>query len=68
MNNFSTTQLLRMKDVEQKIGLKRGAIYEKMNSTSARYDPSFPNKIKIGKRAVAWHSTAIDLWINSRTQ
>ena len=66
MNNFSRPQLLRMKEVEQKIGLKRGAIYEKMNSSSARYDPSFPSTIKIGKRAVAWHSAAIDHWINSR--
>ena len=66
MSPYTSNHLLRMKDLEQKIGLKRGAIYEKMNSSSTRYDPSFPSAIKIGKRAVAWHSAAIDLWINSR--
>ncbi|EKK7729367.1 AlpA family transcriptional regulator [Klebsiella pneumoniae] len=51
-------QLLRLKQVEQKTGLKRSQIYLYMKNGS------FPHSIKIGPASVAWLESEIDDWIN----
>ncbi|VUC78358.1 putative transcriptional regulator [Raoultella terrigena] len=51
-------QLLRLKQVEQKTGLKRSQIYLYMKKGS------FPHSIKIGPVSVAWLESEIDDWIN----
>ncbi|EMB4690491.1 AlpA family transcriptional regulator [Citrobacter freundii] len=51
-------QLLRLKQVEIKTGLKRSQIYLYMK------DGTFPHSIKIGPSSVAWLESEIDEWIN----
>lgn len=51
-------QLLRLKQVEAKTGLKRSQIYLYMK------DGTFPSSIKIGPASVAWLESEIDGWIN----
>jgi prophage regulatory protein len=51
-------QLLRLKQVEEKTGLKRSQIYLYMK------DSTFPRSIKIGPSSVAWLESEIDEWIN----
>lgn len=51
-------QLLRLKQVEDKTGLKRSQIYLYMKSGR------FPLSIKIGPASVAWLESEIDEWIN----
>ncbi|CAJ0999354.1 hypothetical protein SODG_001618 [Sodalis praecaptivus] len=53
-------QLLRLRQVEQKTGLKRSQIYLYMK------DKSFPLSIKIGLASVAWLDSEIDEWINRK--
>jgi len=57
---MSTISLLRRRDVEQRVGLHRSAIYEKI----ARGE--FPRPVKLGKRAVAWPAAEVDAWIAQR--
>ena len=52
--------LLRLKKVCDKTGLSRSSIYEAIKRGE------FPKSVSIGKRAVAWKSTDIDEWIESR--
>lgn len=53
-------RLLRLKDVQHKVGLGRSAIYEKIKRGE------FPAPVNIGTRAVAWPSDVIDAWIDER--
>lgn len=51
MQNF-----LRMKAVVSRTGLSRSTIYSRIK------DGTFPEPVKIGPRASAWPSDAIDAW------
>nr|WP_196239654.1 AlpA family transcriptional regulator [Klebsiella michiganensis] len=57
-NTVTSHQLLRLKQVEEKTGLKRSQIYLYMK------EGAFPRSIKIGPASVAWLESEIDDWIN----
>lgn len=52
--------LLRLPEVSRRCGLGRSEIYRKIKAGG------FPKPIKIGVKASAWPSPAIDSWIASR--
>lgn len=54
--------LYRWETVQQVTGMKKSAAYAEM----AR--GNFPRPVRIGAKAVAWRSSAIAEWINSREQ
>lgn len=71
--------VLRMREVEQRIGLKRSSIYERMNPNSRYYDRSFPRPISLSGAAAAasdesrptggaigFHQEEIDRWLAER--
>lgn len=60
--------VLRRKQVEARTGLSRSTIYEKINTRSARYDPSFPKQIRLGKEAVGWIESEVNAWITARIE
>jgi prophage regulatory protein len=47
--------LLRVKSVQDLTGLGKSSLYASMR------DGLFPNPVKIGKRAVAWKASDVDL-------
>jgi prophage regulatory protein len=55
-----TSSLLRLPDVVGRTGLPRSSLYQKVKRGQ------FPAPVKLGERAVAWHSAQIDTWIASR--
>lgn len=56
----SPAQLLRRRQVEGLIGLRRSAIYAAMAAGR------FPRPIHLGPRAVAWLASEVDEWIAER--
>lgn len=54
-------RFIRIKEVQSLIGLSRASIYRLEQS-----DPSFPRRLKLGQRAVAWRVSALKEWMNSR--
>ena len=52
--------LLRLPAVIDRTGLQKSAIYQAMK------DGTFPPCLKLGPRASAWPSSAIDAWIAER--
>ncbi|MDD5332115.1 MAG: AlpA family phage regulatory protein [Rhodoferax sp.] len=54
--------LLRLPQVEARVGLRKSSIYEMLNRTP----PAFPRPLKLSRRAVCWPASAIDAWINER--
>ena len=55
-------QLLRLPEVIELVKKSRATIYMDIK----RGD--FPQSINIGRRAVAWRRTEIDVWLNTRPQ
>ena len=53
-------RLLRLKEVEQMVGLSRTSIYRLMDSGD------FPHPIRVGPRAVRWRLRDIEEWISER--
>jgi len=50
-------KLIRLKDVEKAVGLKKSFIYQMVK------EGKFPQPFKLGPRAVAWRRDEIDGWI-----
>lgn len=61
-------QLLSIKDVGSYTGLSRSTIYEMVNEKSDRYDPTFPKKVQLTQVRVAWVSSEIAEWINTKIE
>ncbi|MDJ6542097.1 AlpA family transcriptional regulator [Salmonella enterica] len=59
---MTSHQLLRLKQVEAKTGIKRSQIYLYMQSGN------FPHAIKIGPASVAWLESEIDEWIDQKLE
>ena len=59
-------RVLRIKQVQDRVGLSRSTIYDRMNSASPRYDSSFPKPMKIGISAIGWLESSISNWIEAR--
>ena len=59
-------RVLRLRQVQDRIGLSRSTIYDRMNVDSPRYDSTFPKPLKIGCSAVGWLEESVNDWIRSR--
>ena len=53
-------QMVRLKDVCTLTGLSKTSIYR------MEKEGQFPSRVKIGKRSVAWYSSDIDEFLNTR--
>jgi len=49
--------ILRRRDVQNRTGLSRSALYERMG------EGTFPRPIRLGNRAVGWFESEIDEWM-----
>lgn len=58
--------LLRIKQVQARIGLGRSSIYALADKNGSHYDPSFPRSIKISTHAVGWIESEVEMWLESR--
>ena len=54
------TRLIRMKEVQHRVGLGRSTIYRWMDAGK------FPKPVQLGGYAVAWAQEDIDEWICNR--
>lgn len=58
--------ILRRKQVEARTGLPRSSIYARLKQNPKRpddYDPTFPQPVSIGAKAVGWIESEVDEWI-----
>lgn len=68
MQNPTNTKsrVIRLRACLDIIGLARSTLFDITNPKSSRYDPTFPQKLRIGLRAVGWLEHEIYLWLESR--
>jgi len=62
----SPLRILRLKDVQQRIGVSRPTIYRWLDKTSKSHDPSFPKPVTLGSHSVGWVEAEVHQWIESR--
>lgn len=55
-------RILRRREVEQRVGLSRSTIYYRIQNGE------FPAPVRLGPRAVGWYESAIEKWIQDRTE
>ena len=63
--------LLARKALEQRVDLRRSAIYARLDPKSPHYDPTFPRPVPINgpaskPTAVRWLASEVDAWIEAR--
>lgn len=56
----SPTRLIRLKEVQNRVGLGRSTIYRWMA------EGNFPKPVRLGAHSVAWVIEDIDQWISQR--
>lgn len=65
-NSGSQMRILRIKQVQDRLGLSRSTIYDRMNAKSPRYDREFPRPLKLGDSAVGWLEESVNEWIRKK--
>ena len=58
--------ILRMKQLQERIGIRRSAVYYKLDKNSPHHDPGFPCPVKISSRCIGWIESEINVWLESR--
>jgi prophage regulatory protein len=58
--NFKSDRLLRIKELENKLGVKKSTIYKMIQAGE------FPKPVKISERARGWREGRAEAWIASR--
>ena len=58
--------ILRMKQLQARIGIRRSAVYYKLDKNSPHHDPTFPSPVKISTRCVGWIENEVNEYLESR--
>jgi len=67
----SPPKILRLLKVMELTGLKRSTLYDKLNKSSPRHDPTFPKQIRLsiaacGRTAVGFVEHEVTAWLENR--
>lgn len=55
--------VFRLKEMKAYTKLSRSVIYDRLNESSPRYDPTFPKNFSLGGGAVGWFKKDVDSWL-----
>ncbi|MBD8127128.1 MULTISPECIES: helix-turn-helix transcriptional regulator [Erwiniaceae] len=67
-NVIQTVNILRVPALVKKLGIGRSTVYDWLDPDSDRFDPTFPQRVKLGAKAVGWLESEIDAWVLSKTK
>lgn len=66
MSESFPRRVIRVPRVLEKTGLPYSSLYAKLDPESPRHDPTFPERIPLGARAVGFLEEAVDAWIEAQ--
>jgi prophage regulatory protein len=64
----SPIRILRVQEVQNRVGFSRPSIYRRLDNASKSYDPSFPRPIQLGANSVGWIEAEINVWLEARVR
>lgn len=75
MQQKNQQRIIRLKEVQTRVGLSRSSIYRRLDSRSPQHDPAFPRPVSLGGGAstakrtgpVGFIEADVDAWISART-
>ncbi|MGL5177934.1 MAG: helix-turn-helix transcriptional regulator [Aeromonas veronii] len=65
-NTMEQHRVLRASDVHRMLGISRSTLYDWINPSSPRYDPSFPKRVQLGANSVGWRLVSILKWLEEK--
>jgi prophage regulatory protein len=65
-NATPNLQILRLKQVCERLQISRSSLYEKITITSPRFDKDFPRPFKLGASSIGFAASAVDKWVLGR--
>ena len=68
ISSNSPCKIIRLKRLNDKTGISRSSVYNKLNPRSKYYDPAFPKPVRLGAASVGWLESEVDAWLASRPQ
>lgn len=66
LTDHRPTKILRLKQLQECVGLSRSSIYDRLNRRSPRHDPTFPTPVSIGASAVGWIASEVESWLHAK--
>lgn len=66
MHPQQKSHVIRLADLVEMTSISRSSVYEAMNPRSHRFDPSFPQKVRLGLRSVGWIEAEVKAWLEGR--
>lgn len=66
--NLERDRVVGAKLACEMLGLRRSTFFDKQNPSSARFDPSFPKRIRLSSRRVGWLLSELEMWISKRIE
>lgn len=61
-------RFLNIDEVVIKINRKKSTIYDWLNKHSPRYDPSFPEPVKLNDKSITWIFSEVEDWMRSKVE
>ena len=61
-------KVIRIKRLQDMLGLSRSTIYSRINPASKWFDPDFPKPFKIGGYAVGWDLREVVMFVDMKKQ
>lgn len=65
-NATPNLQIMRLKQVCERLQISRSSLYEKITITSPRFDQNFPQPFKLGASAIGFDAGAVNQWVLGR--
>ena len=67
-NSPVAKRILRASEAIDRTGLGRTSFYNRMNPSHPDFDPRFPKRVSIGRRAVGFRESEVDEWIDRQAK
>ena len=68
LEGITSLRFLSLREVISKTGIKKSAIYYKLNPEHPRYDSTFPKRVKVGTTSKKFIESEVDAWMAIQVQ
>lgn len=68
LEGTTSLRFLSLREVISRTGIKKSAIYYKMNPQHPRYDPTFPKRVKVGLTSKKFIESEVEAWMALQVQ